>query len=360
MTKKGNIRRLFPGGNTSLGFYSHFDHIIDVKNANHVFFVKGGPGVGKSHMMKKIGYEMVDRGYDIEFHHCAADPDSVDAVVIPELKIAMLDGTAPHVEDPKYPGAVDEVINLGDYWDEAAMKVNRKGIIENTMANSHIYKRVYKYLPAAKLIHDDIEWIYGYAMDFVKVNQATKALIKEIFDGIEDQERIGKKRHLLGSAITLEGHVDYVETYVGPMDKVLYIKGAPGTGKSTLLEKIAEMAVEKGYDIEIHHEPLVPDKIETLLIPGLDIAITTHEKYKQYLALNLNQFLDQKKIEQYREELDYSERLFKQLINDAMKNLQKTKKAHDVMESYYVPNVNFDGVNELRAKILDKILSYAK
>ena len=25
-------------------------------------------------MMKKIGYEVIDKGLDIEFHYCAADP----------------------------------------------------------------------------------------------------------------------------------------------------------------------------------------------------------------------------------------------------------------------------------------------
>ncbi|MBM7614810.1 ATPase [Alkaliphilus hydrothermalis] len=97
MTKKGKIRRLFPGGNTSVGFYSYYQHVINLKEANRLYLLKGGPGLGKSHLMKKIGQEMVDRGHDIELHHCSADPDSVDAVVIPDIKVAIIDGTAPHV-----------------------------------------------------------------------------------------------------------------------------------------------------------------------------------------------------------------------------------------------------------------------
>ncbi|WP_026476232.1 ATPase [Alkaliphilus transvaalensis] len=96
MATKGRIKRLFPGGNTSVGFFSYYQYVIDLKEANRLYLLKGGPGVGKSSLMKKIGHEMVERGYDIEFHHCSAGPEGVDAVVIPALKVAIIDGTSPH------------------------------------------------------------------------------------------------------------------------------------------------------------------------------------------------------------------------------------------------------------------------
>ncbi len=107
------IKRMFPGGNTSEGFVSYYDYIIE-NDANRIFVVKGGPGTGKSSMMKKVAKEMLERGYDVEYHHCSSDNNSIDGIVIPQLKVAMIDGTAPHVVDPKHPGAVDEIIHLGD------------------------------------------------------------------------------------------------------------------------------------------------------------------------------------------------------------------------------------------------------
>ncbi|RKD32467.1 ATPase [Thermohalobacter berrensis] len=93
---KVKIKRMFPGGNTSKGFYSYYDYIIE-KDANRIFIIKGGPGVGKSSMMKKIAKEMIDRGYNIEYHHCSSDNNSIDGVVIPKLRVGLIDGTAPHV-----------------------------------------------------------------------------------------------------------------------------------------------------------------------------------------------------------------------------------------------------------------------
>ncbi|MGV8147192.1 MAG: hypothetical protein ACLKAK_12005 [Alkaliphilus sp.] len=62
-------------------------------------------------MMKKIGEYMVDKGFNVELHHCSSDIDSLDGLVFPRLKIAIIDGTAPHIVDPRHPDAVDEIIH---------------------------------------------------------------------------------------------------------------------------------------------------------------------------------------------------------------------------------------------------------
>ncbi|OJT92666.1 hypothetical protein BM535_08825 [Clostridioides difficile] len=50
---EGKVKKAFPGGNTSQGSYSFFDYIIP-ENVKRVFCLKGGPGVGKSSLMKKF------------------------------------------------------------------------------------------------------------------------------------------------------------------------------------------------------------------------------------------------------------------------------------------------------------------
>ncbi|GAW28849.1 hypothetical protein ULO1_14190 [Carboxydocella sp. ULO1] len=92
---KGILRRLFPGGNTCQGFYSLYHHMIE-PDATRIFVIKGGPGVGKSTFMRRIGEAMLEQGYEVEFHCCSSDNNSLDGVVIPALRIALLDGTAPH------------------------------------------------------------------------------------------------------------------------------------------------------------------------------------------------------------------------------------------------------------------------
>lgn len=94
---KGKIKNVFPGGNTSQGFYSFYQYIISQDTARRKICIKGGPGTGKSTLMKKVGEFFNLKGYDIEYHHCSSDNNSLDGVVIKGLNIAIVDGTAPHV-----------------------------------------------------------------------------------------------------------------------------------------------------------------------------------------------------------------------------------------------------------------------
>lgn len=48
-------RRYFPGANTGRGFIGHFEGIVPPWSEPHYTYVlKGGPGVGKSTLMKKM------------------------------------------------------------------------------------------------------------------------------------------------------------------------------------------------------------------------------------------------------------------------------------------------------------------
>jgi hypothetical protein len=87
---------VFPGANTGRGFWSFFDYLIP-EDAERIFVIKGGPGVGKSTFMRRIAEKITDLGFDVEYHCCAADPNSLDGVVIPAFNIGLLDGTAPQV-----------------------------------------------------------------------------------------------------------------------------------------------------------------------------------------------------------------------------------------------------------------------
>lgn len=56
------IRRMFPGGNTSQGFYSFHDNIIGL-DRNKLYILKGMPGGGKSSLMNNIAKRMMGKGF---------------------------------------------------------------------------------------------------------------------------------------------------------------------------------------------------------------------------------------------------------------------------------------------------------
>ena len=72
----------------------------------------------------------------------------------------------------------------------------------------------------------------------------------------------------------------------------------------------------------------------------------------------MSEFINKEKLIDYKEELEIDERVLDELINYAISNLKKAKSNHDVIENYYIPNMNFDKVDELKSQLLKRILKY--
>ena len=95
----------FLAANTAEGFYSLFDEMTE-RTDHDVYLIKGGPGTGKSSMMKKVVTAATAKGMETEAFRCSSDPDSLDGVWIKDNKLILLDATPPHSKDPRYPGTV--------------------------------------------------------------------------------------------------------------------------------------------------------------------------------------------------------------------------------------------------------------
>lgn len=358
--EKSKCKKLFPGGNTTQGFFSYFDYIIR-PDANRFFILKGGPGVGKSSLMKKIANEMLQKGFSIEEHYCSSSNDSLDALVIKELKVGIVDGTAPHMIDPNNPGAVDEIVNLGDYLDEDHLVKYKKESMVINQETSQCFKRAYKYLSAIVPFIEDLKGIYESGADTYRFYQLYENVQKNIFEHVDKKNRIGFTRHLFGSSITPKGFIDYQETIFDGIDDITYIKGNWGTGWDILLENLAKKATLLGYDVEVYHTPLAPNVIEDLVIPELGVALTTKVKFinQSSCVIDLDALIDSKVLEKHKEEIEYDKKMIDELVVKSVEYVHKAKLAHDKLESFYIPAMDFNKVNEKRKEIVKRILEYA-
>ena len=100
MTALSHIQ-YFLGANSPTGFYSLYDHLLSPEEARAIYILKGGPGCGKSTLMRKIGAWAEEAGLETEYILCSGDPDSLDAVILPAVGTAIVDGTAPQVVVPQ-------------------------------------------------------------------------------------------------------------------------------------------------------------------------------------------------------------------------------------------------------------------
>lgn len=342
-------RHLFPGGNTSNGFYSFYKYIVPLTDSNRVICLKGGPGTGKSSFMKKIGKYFGDLGYSIEYHHCSSDNDSLDGVVISELNVAILDGTSPHIVDPVYPGAVDEIINLGEAFNIDSLTTNRDAIINITEEISKNFARAYKFFESAKYIHDDWASLNSEAVDFDKILNLVEELKSKILTG--NATSYGKERHIFSTAFTPNGIISYNSGLALECDNLYVLKGGPGLKKSYILKEIGTEAQKEGHYVEYFHDPLVTDRIENIIIPDIKTGVFTSNEisrlnYNGYIY-NLKEFCNSNVLFNNSSEILYDKREFDKILNKGLSCITNSHILHDRLEEYYIGAMNFDVVDQM-------------
>lgn len=127
--------RFFLGANTPGGFVGYIDDLYDAKDGWQAYIIKSGPGTGKSSLMRAVLDKLTDLGQEAEVICCSSDPNSLDGVLFPAQKMCILDGTAPHVIEPSYWGAVEQIIPLASCMDTALLHRQAPAVIAATDAN---------------------------------------------------------------------------------------------------------------------------------------------------------------------------------------------------------------------------------
>ncbi|MDD4797419.1 MAG: hypothetical protein PHO66_06600 [Eubacteriales bacterium] len=357
---ENRIRHMFPGNNTGRGFFSYFAHILP--QPQRVYCLKGGPGVGKSTLLKRISQRMVQQGLQVEHMHCASDPDSLDALVIPALGVALLDGTAPHIIDPVYPAAVDEIVNLGDFWDAAGIRQNRDGIIRISGENKACYRRTFQYLAAAACLMEDIAATRAGATDEAGALLEARRIVQRELEQRPFSRRLGGVRRLFASAITPDGVVHYANSLPGDGYTVYTVAHQWGGGVHQMLESVADEAVRRGLDIELYYCPLAPDtRAEHLIIPQQKLALLSKipgvPPQQSRYEVDLEQYTDADALAADADALAFDTATFDTLLDAAVRTLAQTRALHDELEVYYSPHMDFTRVRQKEDELCAQILA---
>ncbi len=365
------IRHFFPGGNTCQGFYSLYEFIVP-KDARLKLVLKGGPGVGKSTLMKKLGEEFVNMGHCVEFHWCSSDNESLDAMVLPDYDIAVIDGTAPHVVDPRFPGAVDEIVNLGEFWDKESLQANREEIIATTTLNSRYFALAYSRLREAKVVYDEWYSYYDQAIDRAAWQQLASHLIKRILKTEPNPATLTTSwpcRHLFAAAITPQGVVNHITSLANADYRIYSLKGSPGTGTDRIMSSLKAIAESTGLFHECYRHPFLPELVQALLFPQIRMAVVDEAPWltqsellwprdHDVRVMHLEEIVDSSHIKPFQADIDDCQRRFRSCVAQAVNYLQKAKAVHDRLESYYIPAMNIGELEAKREELKRRILKH--
>ena len=302
---------------------------------------------------------MEQEGLAAEYILCSGDPASLDALVLPQLKIALVDGTAPHVVEPKYPGAVERYVNMGACYDTAALSQLRSEIMSCMSGYKGCYQRAYRCLDASSSIFEDVRSTLltdGLAEKLAK--RARGILSRELprRRGVTGQVR----QRFLG-AVTHMGQLCLFDTALVQCGRIYELSDSYGLAHELLIHLLAG-AVSGGYDVVACPDPMAPDRLAHLLIPQLGLAFLTSSPAlpfpgTPYRRLRLDAAADREILRHNRPRLRFARKVSAALLEEAVASLEQAKAMHDDLEAVYNPHVNFGLVNEIAQAIGDEILA---
>ncbi|MCR3922059.1 MAG: hypothetical protein NUK65_06010 [Firmicutes bacterium] len=360
--KKGIATSYFAGANTHQGFQSLF-HYIPNDATKRLIILKGGPGTGKSTLMKHLGQKATVEGYDVELFYCSSDNESLDGVSIPTLGLAMTDGTAPHTMDPRVPGAYDEILNLGQCWNATSLQPYKREISELSQQNSAWFTQAYQYLKEAAIVMEKLRWLMAQAMDYQAVTAMTHKLLTELSSALPPASHPPVERQLYGSAITPAGLVNFYPSIFQNIERFYLLSGDPGSGKSYLLERIRETVSRAGHDTEVYRCGFDPARIDAVVVPILKTAfvkftyphtfsINPVQVVKEQSTLALSRYAKTARLKQHATERTENTERFWYLLGKAVEMIRASKRNHDKLEEFYVKAMNFTHLSQLRETII--------
>ncbi|MWV42357.1 hypothetical protein GRF59_01825 [Paenibacillus sp. HJL G12] len=264
----GQVKHYFARGNTAEGLYTLYDSVLS--GLDTVFVINGRSGSGTSELLGKLAEAWRDNVWTKHYIHETLDNERLEGIILEEARIGIVDGNA-WSADPVLDGTEIRIVDISEALRSEILEEAEAGTVEQEQEMAGLYKNAYESFLRTLRIHDEWEKFYIDNLDREAANRITSDFADEYLIPVRSK---GAKitRRFLGAA-TWQGAVDYVPNLTDSLRTRIFVKGRPGSGKSTMFKKLAKEAETRGIDTEIYHCGFDPNSLDMLIFPELSLAI---------------------------------------------------------------------------------------
>lgn len=335
-------KRYFAASNTERGFVSYFAENFR-NRADRCYIIKGGPGTGKSRLMREMGGAAENAGGEVEYYYCSSDPDSLDGLFIRlgSGTVAVLDGTAPHAEEVGAPGTVDNILDVGRFWDAKALRERASEIAEFGRQKSDAYASAYRALAAYGSLSAIADALVEACTDVDAIAEQT-AKIAMCLPG-------GKSLRSPLSAIGMKGRVTF-DTFRDEAKLSLSVTDGRHYGVSYLYFEHLRRAVG-GCRTSPH--PIMSGRLDGLLAGGVAVCESSFESGEK--AIDISEFVDRSKYLRCKDRVESLRRLAEGALAEADICFREAGAAHMKIEEIFTSAMDFAAKEEYSCELCNKI-----
>ena len=203
----------------------------------------------------------------------------------------------------------------------------------------------------AKKIHDDWEKIYLDNIDFDRLNTFGNKVISEILGDNTGHGSGSCVKRFFGASAP-EKPINFIDNLTEDLDKRYFIKGRPGTGKSTFMKNLWRSANERGFDTEIYYCSFDPNSLDMVVIRELSVCVfdstAPHEKFPASEKDEILDFYTESGLcgtdEKYAAQLLGISKAYSAKVSEGLEFLKRIKE-----------NINYSVNEETERKMLDML-----
>ena len=345
----------FLGANTPRGFMSLYPHLAGEPDLR-ISAVKSGPGCGKSTFLRSVA--AWDEPVRRELFYCSSDPDSLDGVLLHSRGMAVLDGTAPHVYDPPFPGAQGDYIATPDFLDPAGL-AEKRGELETLKARSGAcYAQAYRLLEAAALVQKRMRAALEPHLPRRQLLRRAQGIAARELPRSIAAGKPGILRQRFLDGMTPKGPLFLQNTVQALAPKVYLLEDRFGLG-SFMLELWRDRALELGLEVYACPDVHEPQRLLHLILPELSLAFITEDGSRMqdreaYRTIRVEAYLPAEILRQQRGKLRLLSKLRESLLEDVTAELAAAHAAHDAMEALYRPHLDLSALAQMQQQFFEK------
>lgn len=272
LTVRGTATPFYVRGHTARGPWNLLESSL--MGLNLLYVTQRAPGAVQSAVMQAVADEALAAGCDTWLLHRPENSQWLDGVIIPARKVGIIHDDALPPSLRPLPTSIHSIpLDLSSLWPDSSSGPDaqeadaawKEKSIEESLGSA------YNCFARALAVHDEWEAIYIGAMNFESANLLAQNYIQRIY-GDASLPKEGRQDDRFLGAATPSGAADFIPQLTAGL-KRYFIKGRAGSGKSTMLKRLAAEGLRRGFDAEVYHCGFDPNSIDMVILRELGVAV---------------------------------------------------------------------------------------
>ncbi|GIP23411.1 hypothetical protein [Paenibacillus sp. J22TS3] len=353
-------KHYFARGNTAAGLYTLFESVLE--GLQTIYVLGGRTGAGNARVLQELAAAWSSRNLTLHYIHQPLDSRLLEGIILEEQRIGVVDGNA-WSADAVLEGAEIRYIDMEKLLDAEALEPFAEEVAELDKQIALTYEEAYDTFNRTLRIHDEWEKFYIDHLDRAKADQLAEDFVQQHLASAEGAAGSGREIHRFLGAATWQGAMDFVLNLTQDLNSRIFVKGRPGSGKSTLFKKIAAEAKNRGIDTEIYHCGFDPNSLDMLIFPQLSLAIfDSTAPHEHFPSRQGDTILDVYKLaiaegtdEKYADEIAAIKDRYTRSMKEAIALLETVKDYRDRITSIYNDALDLKALHVLTSDLLAEV-----